>query len=265
MTALSVNLNKVALLRNQRDLDLPSVVRTGRICLDAGAHGLTIHPRPDQRHARPHDAHDLKAVIDDERMRRPHVELNIEGNPTAEFLALVRAVKPHQCTLVPDAPDARTSDNGWDVIAHGAHLRDIVSTLHGDGIRVSIFMNPDVAQIERVPATAADRIELYTEPYAKAWGTANAGVVTQRYAEAARAAIRSGLGINAGHDLNLQNLGRFCRSVPSVLEVSIGHAITADALEMGWTAAVRAYLQVLADMAVMADIADTAAATKAAG
>jgi pyridoxine 5-phosphate synthase len=248
MTVLSVNLNKVALLRNQRDLDLPSVVKTAQICIDAGAHGLTIHPRPDQRHARPHDAHDLKALIDGKRRARgaaTHLELNIEGNPTREFLELVRAVKPDQCTLVPDAPDARTSDNGWDVIAHGAHLAGIVSTLRGQGIRVSIFMNPDPAQIERVPATGAERIELYTEPYAKAWGTDRIADVTRTYADAARTAQRLGLGVNAGHDLNLDNLGYFCEQVPSVLEVSIGHAITADALETGWTNAVRAYLRVL--------------------
>ena len=255
MTVLSVNLNKVALLRNQRDLDLPSVVRTGRICLDAGAHGLTIHPRPDERHARPHDAHDLKALLDDERRSSPasHFELNIEGNPTPEFVALVRAVRPEQCTLVPDAPDARTSDNGWDVIAHGAHLTRIVSMLHDDGIRVSVFMNPDVEQIGRVPATGADRIELYTEPYAKAHASERAKAhasgdaesVTRTYASAARKAQSLGLGVNAGHDLNLHNLADFCRAVPNVLEVSIGHAITADALEMGWTNAIHAYLRAL--------------------
>ena len=264
-TVLSVNLNKVALLRNQRDLDLPSVVRTGKICLDAGAHGLTIHPRPDERHARPHDAHDLKALIEDERRSKPagsHLELNIEGNPTPEFVALVRAVRPDQCTLVPDAPDARTSDNGWDVAAHGAHLKRIASTLHDDGIRVCVFMNPDLEQIGRVPETGADRIELYTEPFAKAHGgvqpMAHAGAsakahdaagiesVTRAYADAARKAQSLGLGVNAGHDLNLHNLGDFCRTVPGVLEVSIGHAITADALEMGWTNAVHAYLRALA-------------------
>ena len=245
VTVLSVNLNKVALLRNQRDLDLPNVVRTGQVCLDAGAHGLTVHPRPDQRHARPNDAHELKALIDDRSRTLRGLELNIEGNPTDEFMTLVRAVKPQQCTLVPDAPDARTSDNGWDVIQHGDALRKIVSVLHGDGIRVSVFMNPDLAQIERVPETGADRIELYTEPYAKAWGTDRIDRVTQMYAEAARKAQSIGLGVNAGHDLNLDNLGHFCRQVPAVLEVSIGHAITADALDMGWEAAVHAYLNVL--------------------
>jgi pyridoxine 5-phosphate synthase len=249
MTVLSVNLNKVALLRNQRDLDLPSVVRTGKLCLDAGAHGLTVHPRPDQRHARPRDAIDLAELIRTESRHRPGLELNIEGNPFPDFLELVCAVRPHQCTLVPDAPDARTSDQGWDVKREGAHLRGIVARLHALGIRVSVFMNPDLSQIERVPATGADRIELYTEPYARAWGTAHRDATTGHYAEAARRAQVLGLGVNAGHDLNLHNLGHFCRSVPGVLEVSIGHAITADALDIGWGAAVRAYLKVLAGAA----------------
>jgi pyridoxine 5-phosphate synthase len=245
MTALSVNLNKVALLRNQRDLDLPNVVRTGRICLDAGAHGLTVHPRPDQRHARPHDAFDLADLLRAESRHRPGLELNIEGNPFPDFLELVDAVRPQQCTLVPDAPDARTSDRGWDVEREGERLRAVVARLHERGIRVSVFMNPDLAQIERVPATGADRIELYTEPYARAWGTADLEATTWRYTSSARRAQALGLGVNAGHDLNLHNLGHFCRSVPGVLEVSIGHAITADALDMGWSAAVRAYLKEL--------------------
>jgi pyridoxine 5-phosphate synthase len=249
MTALSVNLNKVALLRNQRDLDLPNVVRTGKICLAAGAHGLTVHPRPDQRHARPHDAFDLAELIRAESPHRAGLELNIEGNPFPEFLDLVCAVRPQQCTLVPDAPAARTSDQGWDVEREGGHLRETVAKLHALGIRVSVFMNPDLAQIERVPATGADRIELYTEPYARAWGTAHLDAVTKRYAAAAQRAQALGLGVNAGHDLNLDNLGHFCRGVPGVLEVSIGHAITADALEMGWSAAVRAYLKVLKEAA----------------
>lgn len=245
MTALSVNLNKVALLRNQRDLDLPSVLRTGRICLDAGAHGLTLHPRPDQRHARPQDVRDLSALIDERRRTRPEVELNVEGNPFPDFLELVASVRPHQCTLVPDAPGARTSDQGWDVKRDGARLKDVVARLHELAIRVSVFMDPDLGQIERVRETGADRIELYTEPYARAWGTPAQDPVTQQYADAARLAQALGLGVNAGHDLNLDNLGYFCRTVPGVTEVSIGHAITADALEMGWTHAVRAYLAAL--------------------
>jgi pyridoxine 5-phosphate synthase len=249
MTVLSVNLNKVALLRNQRDLDLPNVVRTGKICLDAGAHGLTVHPRPDERHARRRDAFDLAALLRAEGRNRPGLELNIEGNPFPDFLELVKAVRPHQCTLVPDAPDARTSDHGWDVEREGERLRDIVAQLHALGIRVSVFMNPDVAQIECVPATGADRIELYTEPYARAWDSAHRDATTILYAAAARRAQALGLGVNAGHDLNLDNLGHFCRSVPGVLEVSIGHAITADALDMGWSAAVRAYLKALEEAA----------------
>ena len=245
MSALSVNLNKVALLRNQRDLDLPNVVHTGKTCLDAGAHGLTVHPRPDRRHARPHDAFDLAELIRAEGQHRPGLELNIEGNPFPDFLELVCAVRPQQCTLVPDAPDARTSDQGWDVGRESEHLREIVARLHALGIRVSLFINPDIAQIERVPATGADRIELYTEPYARAWGTAHCDATTAEYAAAARRAQAIGLGVNAGHDLNLHNLGHFCRNVPGVLEVSIGHAITADALDLGWRTAVRAYLSVL--------------------
>lgn len=245
MTVLSVNLNKVALLRNQRDLDLPNVVRIGKICLDAGAHGLTLHPRPDQRHALPRDVFELAELIRAESAHRPGLELNIEGNPLPEFLDLVCAVRPHQCTLVPDAPDARTSDQGWDVQREGETLRAIVDRLHALDIRVSVFMNPDIPQIEGVPGTGAERIEFYTGPYARAFGTADAEKVTGRYADAARRARALGIEVNAGHDLNLDNLGNFCRKVPGVLEVSIGHAITADALELGWRAAVRAYLGVL--------------------
>jgi pyridoxine 5-phosphate synthase len=249
MTVLSVNLNKVALLRNQRDLEIPSVVRSGELCIDAGAHGLTLHPRPDQRHALPRDVHALSDLIHARRTDRPGLELNIEGNPFPEFLALVSAVKPDQCTLVPDAHNARTSDEGWNVARDGARLTDVIGRLKALGIRVSVFMDPDVEQIALVPATGADRIELYTEPYAKAYGTKDADWITAGYVSAAECAQRLGLGVNAGHDLNLHNLGHFCRVVPNVLEVSIGHAITADALELGWTGAVKAYLAVLAEAA----------------
>jgi pyridoxine 5-phosphate synthase len=246
MTVLSVNLNKVALLRNQRDLEIPDVVRTGAICLEAGAHGLTLHPRPDQRHALPRDCYALSELIRDRRREKPELELNLEGNPTeGDFLELVSAVKPDQCTLVPDLPGARTSNRGWDVAKEGGRLRDIVARLKGHGIRVSVFMNPDVAQIERVPATGADRIELYTEPYAKSMGGRELERIVEQYAASARRAQELGLGVNAGHDLNLANLGYFCSHVPNVLEVSIGHAITADALELGWRDAVKAYLTVL--------------------
>ncbi len=241
-TALSVNLNKVALLRNQRDLEIPDVVKNGALCLDAGAHGLTLHPRPDLRHALPRDVRALSDLIHARRRERPGLELNVEGNPLPEFVQLVTSVKPDQCTLVPDAPDARTSSEGWDVASEGARLKDIVQSLHAMGIRVSLFMEPDLAQIERVPETGADRIELYTEPYASAYGKPQQAEMTAQYVASARRAQALGLGVNAGHDLNLANLGHFCRTVPNVLEVSIGHAITADALELGWTAAVKAYL-----------------------
>ena len=249
MTVLSVNLNKVALLRNQRDLEIPSVVRSGELCIDAGAHGLTLHPRPDQRHALPRDVHALADLIHARRADRPGLELNIEGNPFPEFLALVSAVKPDQCTLVPDAHNARTSDEGWNVARDGARLTDVIGRLKALGIRVSLFMDPDLAQIERAAQTGADRIELYTEPYASAYGKANEAQATELYVAAARRAQELGLGVNAGHDLNLANLAHFCRTVPNVLEVSIGHAITADALELGWTGAVKAYLAVLAEAA----------------
>lgn len=249
MTVLSVNLNKVALLRNQRDLEIPNVVRTGELCLDAGAHGLTLHPRPDGRHALPRDVLALRDLIAARAGARPGLELNVEGNPFPDFLALVKEARPHQCTLVPDSPDARTSDHGWDLARDGARLTDMVATLHDLGVRVSVFMDPDLEQIERVPATRADRIELYTEPYAKAWDTPERDRITERYRDAAARAQALGLGVNAGHDLNLANLAHFCRVVPDVLEVSIGHAITADALEMGWSAAVRAYVEVLRNAA----------------
>jgi pyridoxine 5-phosphate synthase len=232
-TALSVNLNKVALLRNQRDLEIPDVVRSGALCLDAGAHGLTLHPRPDLRHALPRDVRALSDLIHARRRERPGLELNIEGNPLPEFLQLVASVKPDQCTLVPDAPDARTSSEGWDVASEGARLKDIVQSLHTLGIRVSLFMEPDLAQIERVPETGADRIELYTEPYASAYGKPQQPEMTAQYVASARRAQALGLGVNAGHDLNLANLGFFCRTVPNILEVSIGHALTVECIEQG--------------------------------
>ena len=248
MTVLSVNLNKVALLRNQRDLEIPDVVRSGVLCLEAGAHGLTLHPRPDQRHALPRDCYALSELIRDRRRATPGLELNLEGNPTeGDFLELVTAVKPDQCTLVPDLPGARTSNRGWDVAKEGGRLREIVERLHGHGIRVSVFMNPDVAQIQRVPATGADRIELYTEPYARAFerGPDEAAASFDAFAACAVLAHELGLGVNAGHDLDVPNL-RLFRTLPHLAEVSIGHALVSDALFVGLDRAVRAYLEALA-------------------
>jgi pyridoxine 5-phosphate synthase len=240
VTKLSVNLNKIALLRNTRTLGIPSVTRAARICIDSGAHGITVHPRPDQRHIRRQDVYELAEMLDRER----RVEFNIEGNPFPEFMQMVRSVRPTQCTLVPDNPEAVTSDHGWDLRQDGERLKPIIAELRSLGIRVSLFMNaiPDAMPAAR--DTGADRVELYTEPYAAAFSTPSVATVLSVYETAARAAQDAGLGVNAGHDLNLQNLGRFCQ-IPGILEVSIGHALTADALEIGLAAAVRAYLEVL--------------------
>lgn len=252
-TALSVNLNKVALLRNARDLDLPSVEHAARICLDAGADGLTVHPRPDRRHIRPPDVVTLAALLAAER-----AEFNVEGNPFAGaepgypgFLDLVEQAMAaggvDQCTLVPDAPGQRTSDHGWDLDRDGERLEPLVARLRALGCRVSLFMDPEA--MASAADVGADRVELYTEPYARAFTDGKPSAALARYADAARAAHDAGLGVNAGHDLSLDNLGPFVRAVPHVAEVSIGHALTADALWLGLDAAVRAYQSVLADAA----------------
>ena len=240
---LSVNLNKVALLRNQRDVGYPSVLDAARLVVHAGAHGITVHPRPDERHVRRTDVTELAGLIRDEFL--PTIEFNIEGYPTPEFVALIREVRPDQVTLVPDAPDQRTSDHGWDLARDGGRLAPIVAELHASGARVSLFLDPEPAQIAGVKQARADRIELYTGPYAHAFGRLGAKALLQRYAETAEAAARAGLGVNAGHDLNLDNLPAFCQAIPQCAEVSIGHGITADALRIGFPAAVEAYLRAL--------------------
>jgi len=241
MTLLSANLNKVALLRNTRTIGIPSVVRAARIALGAGAHGMTVHPRPDGRHVRAQDVRELAAVLRD----RPGAEFNIEGNPFHGLLEFVREVRPAQCTLVPDETGAFTSDHGWDLGRDGARLEPVVDELKSLGVRVSLFMDPVAEAMAAAAVLGADRIELYTEPYARAFGAAERDAVLGRYGEAARAAQRSGLGVNAGHDLNLGNLPVFLRSVPNVLEVSIGHALISDALEFGLAEAVRRYLEAI--------------------
>jgi pyridoxine 5-phosphate synthase len=240
MTKLSVNLNKVALLRNTRAIGIPSVAKAARICLDAGAHGLTLHPRPDERHARPADVYELAEIV----RATQGIEFNVEGNPFPKFMEIVRKVKPTQCTLVPDSPEAFTSDHGWELAENGARLKPIIEELKGLGIRVSLFLDADCEQVERARETGADRIELYTEPYAAAFHAGNLEAVLEKFSIAARRTHEVGLGVNAGHDLNLENLGRFC-SIPNIAEVSIGHALIADALELGLFNAVRAYLKVL--------------------
>lgn len=241
MTLLSVNLNKVALVRNARRSDSPSVVRAAQTCLDAGAGGITVHPRPDQRHARSSDVRDLAALV----VCKPGVELNVEGNPFPEFLELVLETAPTQCTLVPDAPEARTSDHGWNLEVQAHALAPIVERLHDAGIRVSLFLDPEPDQVKRAKDLEVDRIELYTESYARAFESKLFGAELSRFVDAARTASDLGLGVNASHDLNLENLESFCRAVRGVLEVSIGHALIAHALEVGLEQAVRDYVDTL--------------------
>jgi pyridoxine 5-phosphate synthase len=240
MTKLSVNVNKVALLRNSRTIGIPSVLRAAELAVDAGAHGITVHPRPDQRHIRPGDVADIGAYLRD----FPAVEFNIEGNPFPEFVDLIRKHRPTQTTLVPDAPGAVTSDHGWDLKQEGRRLAPIIEELKATGTRVALFMDVDSDQWLRARDIGADRVELYTQPYAEAFANGDAADSLAAFKAAAREAQSAGLGVNAGHDLNLLNLPDFCR-IPGILEVSIGHALVADALEMGIPAAVRAYLDVL--------------------
>ena len=244
MTKLSVNLNKIALLRNQRDVGIPSVTDAARTVIRAGAHGITVHPRPDQRHIRFDDVFDLAKMAT--------VEFNIEGNPfTGKYMDIVREVKPDQATLVPDAPGANTSDHGWDLTLSKDRLAPVIDELKKRGIRVSLFMDPDIAAIRLAKEAGADRVELYTEPYATAFRTSeNVQATLDIYAAAARASLDMGLGLNAGHDLNLKNLGPFLAKVPGILEVSIGHALIADALEMGLQNAVKEYLKILSEVSV---------------
>lgn len=245
-TALSVNVNKVALVRNTRHLGIPSPVRAAEACLQAGAHGITVHPRPDQRHIRPQDVHELAEVL----RRWPGREYNIEGNPTQNLMDYVRTLRPQQCTLVPDGESQFTSDHGWDLRADGERLRPLIAEARALGVRVSLFMDPEPEAMALARAVGADRVELYTEPYAAAWADPAQRVAqTARYAAAARAALDVGLGINAGHDLSRDNLTWFLRHVPGVQEVSIGHALISDALELGYAQTVRAYLQCILDAA----------------
>jgi len=241
-TALSVNVNKIALLRNQRPLPIPSVVGLSRIALEAGAHGITVHPRPDERHIRRHDVDDLAALLRD----WPRAELNIEGNPFHNLMPIVRELRPSQCTFVPDDAGQATSDHGWNLAADGDRLAPLIDEARTLGVRVSLFMDDEPAAMAAARRVGADRVELYTEPYAQAHGTPGQAASLARFAAAARAAQAEGLGVNAGHDLNLANLGAFVAAVPGLLEVSIGHAFVADALELGMAGAVRAYLDAIA-------------------
>lgn len=250
-TDLSVNLNKIALIRNSRDTQYPSVTEHAQVCIDAGAEGITVHPRPDQRHIRADDCFDLAKMLS--------VEFNIEGNPFAPamnsdrsgvsdypgFMELVREIKPAQCTLVPDNNAQLTSDHGFDLTTSGDQLRPIIEELHSLGCRVSLFMGTDPEQLKLAKQIGADRVELYTGPYAQAFEqNHHVDAVFQQFYRAAEIAAELELGLNAGHDLNLHNLEKFA-CIPKLLEVSIGHAMTVDAIAMGLANAVKAYQKCL--------------------
>jgi pyridoxine 5-phosphate synthase len=240
-TALSVNLNKVALVRNTRHLGIPSILRAATLCLDAGAQGITVHPRPDARHIRAEDVHLLHKLL----QSRPTVEFNIEGNPFHNLMDFVRELRPHQCTFVPDSEGQFTSDHGWNFPADHARLAPLVAEVKALGVRVSLFMDPDPSAMAAAKAVGADRVELYTESYARACGTADKGEVLRQFAAAAQAALDVGMGVNAGHDLSRENLTEFLQAVPGVQEVSIGHALISDALELGYAQAVKSYLHAI--------------------
>jgi pyridoxine 5-phosphate synthase len=240
MTRLSVNLNKVALLRNQRTIGVPSVLKAAETVVAAGAYGITVHPRPDERHIRYTDVYDLNDML-------VEAEFNIEGNPfTGKYMQLMRDIRPDQATLVPDEAGAVTSDHGWDLKKDFKRLEPVIEALKRLGIRVSLFVDPGLQGIELARKLGADRIELYTEPYATAFRTGKKLDETlESFIDAGKVARSLGLGVNAGHDLNLDNLGEFVKAVPGVLEVSIGHALIADALDIGLANTVKAYLDIL--------------------
>ena len=241
-TSLSVNLNKVALVRNTRLLGIPSVTRAATLCLQAGASGITVHPRPDERHIRAADVRDLAVLL----QAWPEREFNIEGNPFHNLMdnvrdLLDRKLPLHQVTFVPDSEGQFTSDHGWNFPADTERLHPLIAQAKSRGVRVSLFMDADPQAMAAAKAVGADRVELYTEPYAAAWGSPQQGAQLARFAQAAQAALAVALGVNAGHDLNRDNLPDFLRTVPGVLEVSIGHALVSDALELGLPETVRAY------------------------
>jgi pyridoxine 5-phosphate synthase len=236
MVRLSVNINKIATLRNARGGNIPDVIKAALDCERFGAEGITVHPRPDERHIRFQDARDLKPML--------KTEFNIEGNPTPEFIKLVLEIVPAQVTLVPDNPGQLTSDHGWDAKKYKEELRSIISEFHKAGIRTSIFLDPDVEMVGHAKETGTDRIELYTESYARLYLSGREEAI-RPFREAAEAAQKHGLGLNAGHDLSLENLSYFAKNIPGLMEVSIGHALICDALYFGLENAVQLYLRQL--------------------
>lgn len=236
MTKLSVNINKIATLRNSRGGDTPNVLQFAKDVQRFGAEGVTVHPRPDERHIRYQDAYDLKSVV--------HTEYNIEGNPIEKFVDMVLEIQPTQVTLVPDAVDAITSNAGWDTIENKSFLTEVISEFKSKGIRTSIFLDPILAQVEGAKVTGTDRIELYTEAYANQFSLGNTAAIDP-YVESAKLANELGLGVNAGHDLSLDNIQFFQQNIPGLLEVSIGHALIAESLYLGIENVVNMYLHKL--------------------
>ena len=237
MTALSVNINKLALLRNSRGRDYPHLLNFAGRFIDLGVNGITIHPRPDERHIRPQDAYDLAGFL----RTRKNVEYNIEGYPSQGFLQLIQDTRPHQCTLVPDADSQLTSDHGWDFTTHGDFLVDIIRRIQSWGVRVAVFLDPDVRQVGLAASAGADRIELYTASYAEEFAKGNSNL--DLYSSAASRAQELQMGVNAGHDLDLLNLRNFL-TIPGILEVSIGHALIVECIEQGMEQVIRKYLAI---------------------
>jgi len=247
MTRLSVNINKIATLRNARGGNTPDVIKAAADCQRFGAQGITIHPRPDERHITKKDVYELKKVVT--------TEFNIEGYPSEDFLKLIEDIRPQQATLVPDPPDVKTSNAGWDTVRHQQFLKDVIARIKSKNIRVSLFIEPDERMIEHARTTGADRVELYTENYAKEYAASSPNSFSKGerekakaiapYIKAATKANEAGLGINAGHDLNLDNLHHFAKNISGLLEVSIGHALISDALYYGLENTVQMYLRCL--------------------
>ena len=240
MTVLSVNVNKIALLRNSRGRDFPSVLGFSEQLIDLGVRGITVHPRPDERHVTRRDVYELSEMLKD----KPQVEFNIEGYPSADFIKMVLQVCPDQCTLVPDSPDQLTSDHGWNVVENRATLLGVLGDLREKNIRSSLFLDPDLEMLEQVPSVGADRIELYTEDYASNFARSEQDAVLERYRLTAQRTGQLGIGLNAGHDLDLQNLSKFLE-IPNILEVSIGHALVVESLQLGVAEVISRYLAIV--------------------
>ena len=240
MTVLSVNVNKIALLRNSRGRDFPSVIGFSEQLIDLGVKGITVHPRPDERHVTRRDVYALSEMLRD----KPQVEFNIEGYPSEKFLKMVLEVSPDQCTLVPDSPEQLTSDHGWNIPQNKSVLRQVLSELRERGVRSSLFLDPDPEMVDHVPSVAADRIELYTEDFASHYAGPKEEMVFERYQAAAERAGQLGIGINAGHDLDLKNLPKFLQ-ISNILEVSIGHALIVESLQLGVTEVIKRYLAIV--------------------